>query len=44
MNYFHYVDNKLWCEEVPVFEVAKAVGTPFLSLQPQDAEETFQGF
>ncbi|MFB3926523.1 MAG: diaminopimelate decarboxylase [Syntrophales bacterium] len=29
MNDFHYVDNTLWCEEVPVSEVAKATGTPF---------------
>jgi len=29
MDYFNYVDNELWCEEVPVDEVAKGVGTPF---------------
>ena len=29
MNYFHYKDNALWCEEVPVTEIARAVGTPF---------------
>jgi diaminopimelate decarboxylase len=29
MNYFNYVDNKLWCEEVPVDDIARKVGTPF---------------
>ncbi len=29
MHYFNYVDNQLWCEEVPVRAVAHAVGTPF---------------
>lgn len=29
MNYFNYVDNKLWCEEVPVDDIAGEVGTPF---------------
>ena len=29
MHHFHYIDNKLFCEEVPVSEVASEVGTPF---------------
>ncbi len=29
MNDFNYQDNRLFCEEVPVQEIAKAVGTPF---------------
>lgn len=29
MNYFNYVDNALWCEEVPVDDIARKVGTPF---------------
>jgi len=29
VNYFNYVDNKLWCEEVPIGEIANDVGTPF---------------
>ncbi len=29
MNYFNYVGEQLWCEDVSVAEVAKAVGTPF---------------
>ncbi len=29
MNDFHYKDDALWCEEVPVGEIAREVGTPF---------------
>ncbi len=29
MDYFNYIDNKLWCEEVPIDDVADKVGTPF---------------
>jgi diaminopimelate decarboxylase len=29
MNYFEYRENELWCEEVPVAEIAEQVGTPF---------------
>ena len=29
MNYFHYQNNALWCEEVPVDSIADEVGTPF---------------
>ena len=29
MNYFHYQDEALLCEEVPVAEIAAQVGTPF---------------
>jgi diaminopimelate decarboxylase len=29
MNYFNYVENELWCEEVPIADIAEAVGTPF---------------
>ena len=29
MNDFNYIDNELWCEEVPVGEIARHVGTPF---------------
>ncbi|MBN1614335.1 MAG: diaminopimelate decarboxylase [Deltaproteobacteria bacterium] len=29
MNDFKYVNNELWCEEVPVAEIAQRVGTPF---------------
>ena len=29
MNYFNYQDDNLFCEEVPVQKIARAVGTPF---------------
>ncbi|RLB40342.1 MAG: diaminopimelate decarboxylase [Deltaproteobacteria bacterium] len=29
MHHFHYVDNELHCEEVPVERIAREVGTPF---------------
>ena len=29
MNYFHYVDSELFCEEVPVARIAEREGTPF---------------
>ena len=29
MHDFHYVDNELWCEEVPIPKIAGEVGTPF---------------
>ena len=29
MNYFHYQDQALFCEEVPVAEIAREAGTPF---------------
>ncbi|MBW1705262.1 MAG: diaminopimelate decarboxylase [Deltaproteobacteria bacterium] len=28
MHHFHYIKNELYCEEVPVAEIARAVGTP----------------
>ena len=29
MHYFLYRDNELWCEDVPVKDIAEQVGTPF---------------
>ncbi len=29
MNYFNYLDEKLWCEDIPVEVIAEKVGTPF---------------
>jgi diaminopimelate decarboxylase len=29
MNYFHYENSELWCEDVPVSRIAQDVGTPF---------------
>ena len=28
MNYFHYVNNDFWCEEVPIEKIVSEVGTP----------------
>jgi diaminopimelate decarboxylase len=28
MDYFHHREGELWCEEVPLAEIARAVGTP----------------
>lgn len=29
MHHFHYIHNELYCEEIPVRDIARAVGTPF---------------
>jgi diaminopimelate decarboxylase len=29
MHHFHYRDNRMFCEDVPIPEIAKNVGTPF---------------
>jgi diaminopimelate decarboxylase len=29
MNYFHYVNDDFWCEDVPIAKIASEVGTPF---------------
>lgn len=29
MHHFHYKDNRMYCEDVPIAEIAKEVGTPF---------------
>ena len=29
MHHFHYRDNRMFCEDVPVLEIAENVGTPF---------------
>ncbi len=44
MNYFNYIDNELWCEEVPVAEVAKAVGTPFYLYSHRTLKRHFEVF
>ncbi|MBN2539231.1 MAG: diaminopimelate decarboxylase [Deltaproteobacteria bacterium] len=44
MNYFNYVDNKLWCEGVPVLEVAQAVGTPFYLYSHRTLKRHFEVF
>ena len=44
MNYFHYKDNELWCEEVPVADIAKAVGTPFYLYSGRTLKHHFRVF
>jgi len=44
MNYFHYKDNKLWCEEVPVTDIARAVGTPFYLYSQRTLKHHFRVF
>ena len=44
MNYFHYKDDELWCEEVPVTEIAKAVGTPFYLYSQRTLKHHFRVF
>ncbi|MCL6622265.1 MAG: diaminopimelate decarboxylase [Syntrophobacterales bacterium] len=51
MHHFHYVQGELYCEQVPVAEVARRVGTPFylyshatLSRHFHAFDEAFAGF
>ena len=44
MHYFHYVDNHLWCEDVPVSTVAEAVGTPFYLYSHRTLKRHFEVF
>ena len=44
MNYFHYKDDELWCEEVPITEIAKAVGTPFYLYSQRTLKHHFRVF
>lgn len=44
MNHFHYVKNELYCEEVPVREVAEQAGTPFYLYSHATLERHIQRF
>jgi len=44
MNYFNYVNNELYCEDVPVAEVANAVGTPFYLYSHRTLKRHFRVF
>ena len=44
MNYFNYVENELWCEEVPVVKIARDVGTPFYLYSHRTIERHFNVF
>jgi diaminopimelate decarboxylase len=44
MDYFHYVGNELWCEDVPVIKIASDVGTPFYLYSYRTIERHFSVF
>lgn len=44
MNYFHYKDNELWCEDVPISTIARDVGTPFYLYSYKTIERHFTVF
>jgi len=44
VNYFNYVENELWCEEVPVVKIARDVGTPFYLYSHRTIERHFNVF
>ncbi len=44
MHHFHYVDNELYCEEVPIQRIAKEVGTPFYLYSHATLKMHFKAF
>jgi diaminopimelate decarboxylase len=44
MNYFHYKNNELWCEEVSVTDIAGKVGTPFYLYSHRTLKHHFRVF
>lgn len=44
MHHFHYQDNILHCEQVPVPHIAQAVGTPFYLYSHATLERHFRAF
>jgi diaminopimelate decarboxylase len=44
MHYFHYVNDELWCEDVPVAKIASHVGTPFYLYSLRTLENHFRIF
>jgi diaminopimelate decarboxylase len=44
MHHFHYVDNRLFCENLPVSEVAHHVGTPFYLYSHATLSQHFHAF
>lgn len=44
MDYFHYIGDELYCEEVPVREVAEEVGTPFYLYSYRTIERHYKTF
>jgi diaminopimelate decarboxylase len=44
MNYFHYQDHALFCEEVPVERIAREAGTPFYLYSHRTLRRHFRVF
>ena len=44
MNYFHYVDDEFWCEDVPIAKIAADVGTPFYLYSYKTLNQHFRVF
>jgi diaminopimelate decarboxylase len=44
MNYFNYQNDQLFCEEVPVAEIAREVGTPFYLYSHRTLRNHFRVF
>lgn len=44
MDYFRYIDNELWCEDVPVKKIAGDVGTPFYLYSCRTIERHYNVF
>jgi diaminopimelate decarboxylase len=44
MNYFNYIENRLYCEEVPVETIAAEVGTPFYLYSASTIERHYRVF
>jgi diaminopimelate decarboxylase len=44
MHHFHYIENQLYCEEVPVSRVAAEVGTPFYLYSSATLRRHFRAF
>lgn len=44
MHHFHYLNNELYCEEIPVRDIARAVGTPFYLYSEATLTRHFQAF
>ncbi|MBF0613895.1 MAG: diaminopimelate decarboxylase [Magnetococcales bacterium] len=44
MDYFRYIDNRLHCEQVPLDQIAEAVGTPFYCYSQGTLERHYDVF
>ena len=44
MNYFHYRDNELWCEDISIEAIAGKVGTPFYLYSHRTLMQHFRVF